>query len=553
MPKYIFITGGVVSSLGKGIASASIGRILEAKGLKVTLQKLDPYINVDPGTMNPYQHGEVYVTEDGAETDLDLGHYERFTSIAVGKLNNVTTGQIYNEVIQKERKGEYLGATVQVVPHITDAIKERIREVSRGKRFDIVISEIGGTVGDIESLPFLEAARQFRHEVGRENSIFIHLTLIPYIRAAGELKTKPTQHSVGTLREIGIQPDVLLCRTEKRLSKALKDKIALFCNVEENSVIEARDVRSIYEVPLMFKEQGLDEVICRYLKIEYKAGSLHEWKKEVVEKALHPKHSVKVAVVGKYIDLQDAYKSIYEALKHGGIANDTEVIIKRVNSEKLLKNNLEREFKEVSGILVPGGFGMRGIEGKIKAIQYARESKIPFLGICLGMQCATIEFARNVLDWKNANSTEFNKKTNYPVISLLEEQEKVENLGGTMRLGALPCHLKKDTQAYKAYKSDEVMERHRHRYEFNNQYREDFQKQGFRISGTSPGGKLVEIIELEEHPWFVASQFHPEFKSKPDRAHPLFREFVRHALLNSPNGKPAAETSKENVPVTEAR
>jgi len=553
MPKYIFITGGVVSSLGKGIASASIGRILEAKGLKVTLQKLDPYINVDPGTMNPYQHGEVYVTEDGAETDLDLGHYERFTSIAVGKLNNVTTGQIYNEVIQKERKGEYLGATVQVVPHITDAIKERIREVSRGKRFDIVISEIGGTVGDIESLPFLEAARQFRHEVGRENSIFIHLTLIPYIRAAGELKTKPTQHSVGTLREIGIQPDVLLCRTEKRLSKALKDKIALFCNVEENSVIEARDVRSIYEVPLMFKEQGLDEVICRYLKIEYKAGSLHEWKKEVVEKALHPKHSVKVAVVGKYIDLQDAYKSIYEALKHGGIANDTEVIIKRVNSEKLLKNNLEREFKEVSGILVPGGFGMRGIEGKIKAIQYARENKIPFLGICLGMQCATIEFARNVLDWKNANSTEFNKKTNYPVISLLEEQEKVENLGGTMRLGALPCHLKKDTQAYKAYKSDEVMERHRHRYEFNNQYREDFQKQGFRISGTSPGGKLVEIIELEEHPWFVASQFHPEFKSKPDRAHPLFREFVRHALLNSPNGKPAAETSKENVPVTEAR
>ena len=559
MPKYIFITGGVVSSLGKGIASASIGRILEAKGLKITLQKLDPYINVDPGTMNPYQHGEVYVTEDGAETDLDLGHYERFTSIAVGKVNNVTTGQIYNEVIQKERKGDYLGATVQVVPHITDAIKERIREVSRGKRYDVVISEIGGTVGDIESLPFLEAARQFRHEVGRENTLFVHLTLVPFIRAAGELKTKPTQHSVGTLREIGIQPDILICRTEKKLSKVLKDKIALFCNMEADAVIEARDVRSIYEVPLMFKDQGLDEVICRYLKIEYKAGSLHEWKKEVVEKSLHPKHSVKVAVVGKYIDLQDAYKSIYEALKHGGIANDTEVVVKRVNSEKIMKSNAEHEFKDVSGILVPGGFGMRGIEGKIKAIQYARDKKIPFLGICLGMQCATIEFARDVLEWKNANSTEFNKKTLYPVISLLEEQEKVENLGGTMRLGALPCHVKKDTHAYRAYKSDEVMERHRHRYEFNNQYREDFQKQGFRISGVSPGGKLVEIIELEDHPWFVASQFHPEFKSKPDKAHPLFREFVSHALEHQENGKqkPAApqpdSSAKTEIPIGEVR
>ena len=530
MPKYIFITGGVVSSLGKGIASASIGRILEAKGLKITLQKLDPYINVDPGTMNPYQHGEVYVTDDGAETDLDIGHYERFTNIAVGKVNNVTTGQIYHEVITKERKGEFLGATVQVVPHITDAIKERIREVSRGKRYDIVISEIGGTVGDIESLPFLEAVRQFRHEVGRENAIFVHLTLVPFIRAAGELKTKPTQHSVGTLREIGIQPDILLCRTEKRLAKALKDKIALFCNVDEAAVIEARDVRSIYEVPLMFKEQDLDVVICRYLKIEYKAGSLHDWKKDVVEKALHPKHAVKIAVVGKYIDLQDAYKSIYEALKHGGIANDTEVVIKRVNSEKLLKSNAAKVFKDVCGILVPGGFGMRGIEGKLHAVQYARENKVPFLGICLGMQCATIEFARNILEWKGANSTEFNKKTSYPVISLLEEQEKVEDLGGTMRLGALPCHIKKDTLAYKAYKTDETMERHRHRYEFNNQYREDFQKKDFRIGGVSPGGKLVELIELENHPWSVASQFHPEFKSKPDKAHPLFREFVRHAL-----------------------
>ncbi len=536
MPKYIFITGGVVSSLGKGIASASIGRILEAKGLKVTIQKLDPYINVDPGTMNPFQHGEVYVTEDGAETDLDLGHYERFTHISVGKVNNVTTGQIYHEVITKERRGEYLGATVQVVPHITDAIKERIREVSRNKRYDVVITEIGGTVGDIESLPFLEAVRQFRHEIGRENAIFVHLTLVPYIRAAGELKTKPTQHSVGTLREIGIQPDILVCRTEKRLSRSLKEKIALFCNVENDAVIEARDVRSIYEVPLMFKEQDLDVVICRYLKIEYKAGSLHEWKKEVVEKALHPKHAVKIAVVGKYVELQDAYKSIYEALNHGGIANDTAVVIKRINSEKIHKANSAQMFKDVSGILVPGGFGMRGIEGKIEAIQYARENKIPFFGICLGMQCATIEFARNVLGWKGANSTEFNKKSPYPVISLLEEQEKVEDLGGTMRLGALACHIKKDTLAYKAYKTDEVMERHRHRYEFNNAYREDFQKQGFRLSGLSPGGKLVEIIELEDHPCFVATQFHPEFKSKPDKAHPLFREFIRYALECQPKG-----------------
>ena len=532
MPKYIFITGGVVSSLGKGIASASIGRLLEAKGLKVTIQKLDPYINVDPGTMSPYQHGEVYVTEDGAETDLDLGHYERFTSIAAGKANNVTTGQIYHEVISKERRGDFLGATVQVVPHITDAIKERIREVSRGKRFDVVISEIGGTVGDIESLPFVEAVRQFRHEVGRENSLFVHLTLVPFIRAAQELKTKPTQHSVNTLREIGIQPDILICRTEKKIAKTLKSKIGLFCNVDENAVIEARDVPSIYEVPLMFKEQKLDEVLCRYLRIEYKAGSLHAWKKEVVEKALRPKHSVRVAVVGKYIDLQDAYKSIYESLKHGGIANDTEVVIKRVNSEKISKKNCEKHFKGVSGILIPGGFGMRGIEGKLEAVQYAREQKIPFFGICLGMQCAAIEFARNVLGWKGANSSEFNKKTQYPVITLMDEQLKVVDAGGTMRLGALPCHIKKETNTYKAYKSDEVMERHRHRYEFNNEYRDDFQKNGLKISGYSPGGRLVEILELEDHPWFIASQFHPEFKSKPDKAHPLFRDFVRKALLH---------------------
>jgi len=553
MPKHIFITGGVVSSLGKGIASASIGRILEAKGLKVALQKLDPYINVDPGTMNPYQHGEVYVTEDGAETDLDLGHYERFTNTVLLKANNVTTGQIYSEVINKERRGEYLGATVQVVPHITDAIKARIRAVSKGKRIDIVITEIGGTVGDIESLPFLEAVRQFRHEVGRENSIFVHLTLIPYIRAAGELKTKPTQHSVGKLREIGIQPDILICRTEKKITKDMKEKIALFCNVDVEGVIEARDAPTIYMVPLMLKEQKLDVAICRYLHIEYKVGSLHTWDKEVVQKIMHPKHTVKIGVVGKYTDLQDAYKSIYESLNHGGIANDTHVILKKINSETV-KGEALKLLKNLSGILIPGGFGNRGIEGKLKAIQYARENKIPFFGICLGMQCATIEFARNVLGWKGANSTEFNKKTAYPVISLLEEQEKVQNMGGSMRLGALPCHIKKETKAYKSYGSDEIMERHRHRYEFNNHYREEFQKAGFKFSGVSPAGRLVEVIEIDDHPWFLACQFHPEFKSKPDKAHPLFRSFVEAALayqeannLNTDNNGSAAGVTKETA------
>ena len=530
MPKYIFITGGVVSSLGKGIASASIGKLLEAKGLRVAMQKLDPYINVDPGTMSPYQHGEVYVTDDGAETDLDLGHYERFTNSPLGKVNNVTTGQVYYTVITKERRGDYLGGTVQVVPHITDEIKERIRVVSRGKRCDVVISEIGGTVGDIESLPFLEAARQFRHEVGRENAIFIHLTLIPSIRAAGELKTKPTQHSVGTLREIGIQPDILLCRTERRLSKDLKGKIALFCNVDPDAVIEARDVRSIYEVPLMFKEQELDRVICRYLGIEYKAGSLQEWKRDVVDRVLHPKHRVRIAIVGKYIELPDAYKSIYEALRHGGIANDTEVVIKRYNAERMAKGNIERLLKKVDGILVPGGFGNRGIEGKIRVIQYARENKIPFFGICLGMQCAVIEFARNVANLKNAHSTEFNKKTPYPVISLLEEQEEVKDLGGTMRLGAYPCNLKKGTLTYEAYGTELIEERHRHRYEFNNKYRDTLKEHGLQVVGTYQNGKLVEIIEMENHPWFVAGQFHPEFKSKPDKPHPLFLAFIKKAL-----------------------
>lgn len=552
MPKHIFVTGGVVSSLGKGIASASIAKILEAKGLKVALQKLDPYLNVDPGTMNPFQHGEVYVTDDGAETDLDLGHYERFTHSTLGRENNVTSGQIYHSVITKERRGDYLGGTVQVVPHITNEIKERIRDVSRNKRYDVVISEVGGTAGDIESLPFLEAARQFRHEVGRENSLFIHLTLVPFIRAAGELKTKPTQHSVGTLREIGIQPDILICRTEKKLDQGLKDKIALFCNVEPEAVIEARDVASIYECPLTFKDEEIDKVICQKLKIEYKAGSLHDWKKNVVDKALHPKHSVRIAVVGKYIDLQDAYKSIYESLKHGGIANDAAVVIKKINSEHIGNARSLEQFKGVSGILVPGGFGVRGIEGKLRAIQFAREKKIPFFGICLGMQCAAIEFARNALDMKGAHSTEFNKKTSYPVISLLEEQQNVKNMGGTMRLGAYPCQIKKDTLAHKAYKADEISERHRHRYEFNNEYREKFQKAGMKLSGVSPSGKLVEMIELEGHPWFLAVQFHPEFKSKPDGAHPLFREFVRHALLyqNERGAKPPVPESHESPKIS---
>jgi len=530
MPKYIFVTGGVVSSLGKGLASASIGKLIEAKGLKVAVQKLDPYINVDPGTMNPYQHGEVYVTDDGAETDLDLGHYERFTESSIGKPNNVTTGQLYYSVIAKERRGDYLGATVQVVPHITDEIKERIRDVSKGKRVDVVIVEVGGTVGDIESLPFLEAVRQLRLEVGRDNALNIHLTLVPFIRAAGELKTKPTQHSVGRLREIGIQPDVLLCRTEKKLSKGMKDKIALFCNVENDAVIEARDVQSIYEVPLTLQEQGLDRVISRFLHLEPKSGSLADWKKNVVDIALHPKYMVRIAVVGKYIELQDAYKSIYEALRHGGIANNSGLILKRIDAERLEKGKSEKYLKDCDGILVPGGFGTRGVEGKIKAIQYARENKIPYFGICLGMQCAVIEFARNVLGMKGANSTEFNKKTLYPVISLLEEQEKVTDLGGTMRLGAYPCNLKKPSLAFKAYKNEKIQERHRHRYEFTNYYLDVFEKAGMKITGQCPQGNLVEVVELEDHPWFVACQYHPEFKSKPDSAHPLFREFIRHAL-----------------------
>ncbi len=530
MPKYIFVTGGVVSSLGKGIAASSIGKLLEAKGLRITLQKCDPYLNVDPGTMNPYQHGEVYVTHDGAETDLDLGHYERFTHAVIGKENNITAGKIYYTVIEKERRGAFLGGTIQVVPHITNQIKQYLKAVTKGKRIDVVICEIGGTVGDIESLPFLEAIRQFRHDVGRHNAINIHLTLVPYIRAAEELKTKPTQHSVGKLREIGIQPDILLCRTEKPLNKKVREKIALFCNVEEECVVQAPDVRDIYEVPLVFKEQKLDQIIVDLLRLKCHQEDLKEWEEKVVKRALNPSKTTQIAVVGKYIELQDAYKSIYEALRHGGIENDTRVEIKKVDAVDIEEKGPEGFLRGIKGILVPGGFGDRGILGKIKAIQYVRENRIPFFGICLGMQCAVIEFARNVCGFKEAHSTEFNKKTPYPVISLLEEQKRIKKMGGTMRLGSYPCVVKKGTLTHKVYKKEEVVERHRHRYEFNNKYVEAMEKNGLIISGQTPTGNLVEVIELQDHPWFIGCQFHPEFQSKPDACHPLFRDFIRASL-----------------------
>ncbi|MCX5678121.1 MAG: CTP synthase [Candidatus Omnitrophica bacterium] len=530
MTKYIFTTGGVISSLGKGIASASIAKILESRGLKVSLIKLDPYINVDPGTMNPYQHGEVYVTEDGAETDLDLGHYERFTSAQMTKFNNVTTGQVYNTVILKERRGDYLGKTIQVIPHITDEIKERIKKAAQVSDADILIVEIGGTVGDIESLPFLEAARQFRLDVGYNNALYIHLTLIPYVRSAGEIKTKPTQHSVGKLREIGIQPDVLLCRTEKPLSDDIKDKISLFCNVRKGAVIEAPDAETIYEVPLIFKDQGLDKILLNHFNIKCKSTNLKKWRTMVVDRILKPKEKVTVAVVGKYIGLQDAYKSIYESLVHAGISNNTKVIIKKVDSEDVERIGADRLLGGVSGILVPGGFGYRGIEGKIKTIKYAREHKIPFFGLCLGMQCAVIEFARNKCGLKSANSTEFEPDTKDPVISLLEEQKGIKDMGGTMRLGVYPCEIKRPSAAFKAYGKDLVLERHRHRYEFNNKYRDLFSKNGMVFSGIYPNKNLVEMVEIKGHPYFIAVQYHPEFKSKPDRPHPLFRDFIKAAL-----------------------
>lgn len=533
MSKFIFITGGVVSSLGKGIAAASIGKMLEARGLKTTIIKCDPYLNVDPGTMNPYQHGEVFVTDDGAETDLDLGHYERFTNAHISRDSNITTGKVYYTVITKERRGDYLGKTVQIIPHITDEIKRCIRKAAKDRDVDITIVEIGGTVGDIESLPFLEAIRQMRWELGEGYAINIHVTLLPYIKSAGEQKTKPTQHSVNALREIGIVPDILMCRTEKDITKEQREKIALFCNVDREAVIEAADVKHIYEVPLFLKKEGLDSLILKKLHIQREDHDLKDWKENVVNVLKHPKAEVKICVVGKYIQLQDAYKSIYEALVHGGIANKSRVNIIKIDSTELEKGEKSLKLLEgAQGILVPGGFGDRGIEGKIKAIQYAREHKIPFFGICLGMQLATVEFARNVCAMKDANSTEFNPKTSHPVISLLEEQKNVKDLGATMRLGSYPCKLWKNSLSYAAYGKDNIAERHRHRYEFNNKYRPQLEKHGMLFSGINAQQNLAEIIELKGHPWFVACQFHPEFKSKPDAAHPLFRDFIKAALNN---------------------
>lgn len=527
--KFIFVTGGVVSSLGKGIASASIGALLESRGLTITMQKLDPYINVDPGTMSPFQHGEVFVTDDGAETDLDLGHYERFTSAKLTRRNNFTTGQIYDAVISKERRGDYLGGTVQVIPHVTDEIKSNILSMADG--VDVAIIEIGGTVGDIESLPFLEAIRQLRFDLGKDNVLYIHLTLIPFINTAGELKTKPTQHSVNKLREIGIQPDILLCRTTRSLSPEIKVKIALFCNVDKDAVITAKDVDFVYEVPLLFHDEGLDEKIVKLLNIWTRAPKLEQWER-IVKKIRNPKYSVTVGIVGKYVDLQDSYKSLHEALVHGGIANNSHINLNYIDSEEIEKNGARVLLKDVDAVLVPGGFGSRGIEGKISTIQYAREKKIPFFGICLGMQVAAIEIARNLCDLKDANSSEFNVDTPHPVIDMMLGQKGITAKGGTMRLGAYPCILKKGTHAFKAYGRTEISERHRHRYEVNNRYRDDMEKAGVVFSGISPDGGLVEIMEYKHHPWFLGCQFHPEFKSRPMLPHPLFEEFIRAALIN---------------------
>ncbi len=541
--KFIFVTGGVLSSLGKGLASASIGALLESRGLTVTLQKLDPYINVDPGTMNPFQHGEVFVTDDGAETDLDLGHYERFTHARLGHNNNFTTGKIYHQVITKERRGDYLGGTVQVIPHITDEIKSSIRMISKG--VDIVIVEIGGTIGDIESLPFLEAIRQFRADAGKENVLYVHLTLVPYIGTAGELKTKPTQHSVKELRSIGIQPDILLCRTDRYLSKEIKGKIALFCNVSTDAVITAKDVDCIYEVPLVFHKEGLDNKIVELLNIWTRTPRLEEWE-NLCWQLCNPEYVVHIAIVGKYVDLTESYKSLNEALIHGGLPNRCHVNLTFIDSESITEENCANKLSGVDGVLVPGGFGSRGIEGKILAARYAREKNIPYFGICLGMQIAVVEFARNVAGMQGAHSSEIDEKTPFPVIYLMTEwyDEKVKTVqrrdeksakGGTMRLGAYPCNLAEGSLAFAAYGRGEISERHRHRYEFNNQFRGRLEAAGMTISGVSPNGDLVEIIELKDHPWYLGCQFHPEFKSKPMEPQPLFREFIRAALIYSGN------------------
>jgi CTP synthase len=526
--RYIFVTGGVVSSLGKGIAAASLGRLLVERGLTVSIMKFDPYLNVDPGTMSPFQHGEVFVTDDGAETDLDLGHYERFIDRSLSQLNNVTTGRIYLNVITKERRGEYLGSTVQVIPHITDEIKSAIKRMAPGN--DVVIVEIGGTVGDIESLPFLEAIRQFRHEIGRQNALFIHLTLVPYIAAAGEVKTKPTQHSVRELMEIGIQPDILICRTERPLSEDVKRKIALFCNVEFGAVIESRDVPTIYQIPLSFHEQGLDERVIQRLELAGRTPDLGRWR-DMVNRVIAPRDRVRIAVVGKYTELVDSYKSVQEALIHGGIANDVGVDISWLSSDLFTSTDRAREILSAyHGLLVPGGFGVRGVEGMVEAIRAARETKQPFLGICLGMQTAIIEFARNVLRLDDSHSSEFAPECENPVVSLMESQQHVTDMGGTMRLGAYPCRLSRGSKVAEVYGVPEVSERHRHRYEVSNQYRDAFVEKGLKLSGLSPDGSLVEIVELADHPWFIGCQFHPELQSRPTRPHPLFAGLIAAAL-----------------------
>lgn len=525
--KYIFVTGGVVSSLGKGITAASLGRLLKNRGFNVTIQKFDPYINIDPGTMSPYQHGEVFVTDDGAETDLDLGHYERFIDINLSKRSNITAGKVYWSVINKERKGDYLGSTVQVIPHITNEIKQNVYRVGKEDNADVVITEIGGTVGDIESLPFMEAIRQVKKEVGRNDVLYIHVTLVPYINAAGELKTKPTQHSVKELRSIGIQPDILVCRSEKHISDEMKEKLALFCDVEPEAVIENQTCSSIYEVPLMMQDQGLDDIVIKKLGLEERPCDMAEWK-EMVHKILNPSKDITVAIVGKYVALHDAYLSVVEALDHAGIATGTKVNIRWIDSEELDDTSVDPKevFDGVEGIIVPGGFGSRGVEGKIRTIQYARENNVPFLGLCLGMQSAVMEFARNVCDMEGATSSEFDENAKYKVIDLMSDQVDVDKKGGTMRLGIYPCKVEAGTKTHEAYGEDLIYERHRHRYEFNNEYRQQLTDAGLVISGTSPDGRLVESIEVKNHPFFIGTQAHPELKSRPNNAHPLFRGFV---------------------------
>ncbi|MEG4808558.1 CTP synthase [Microcoleus sp. F8-D3] len=530
MSKFVFVTGGVVSSIGKGIVASSLGRLLKSRDYSVSILKLDPYINVDPGTLSPFQHGEVFVTQDGAETDLDLGHYERFTDTSMSRLNSVTTGSIYQAVINKERRGEYQGSTVQVIPHITNEIKDRIHRVAKNTNPDVVITEIGGTVGDIESLPFLEAIRQFRKDVGRQNVVYMHVTLIPWIPSAGEMKTKPTQHSVKELRSIGIQPDILVCRCDRPLSLGMKQKLSEFCNVPEECVITSQDAKSIYEVPLMMEQEGLAQQTLNLLQLEHRQPDLHQWQ-TLVNRLYSPNHKIDIALVGKYVRLNDAYLSVVEALRHAAIAIGGDLNLRWINSEDLESGNLDNYLKDINGILVPGGFGVRGVDGKIAAIEYAKHHKIPFLGLCLGMQCAVIEWARHIAQLEDANSAEFNPDTANPVINLLPEQQDVVDLGGTMRLGLYPCRVNPDTLAFKLYQKEVIYERHRHRYEFNNAYRNLFLESGYAVSGTSPDGRLVEMIELPNHPFFIASQFHPEFQSRPSTPHPLFQGFIQAASI----------------------